>query len=190
MLGAIGAAAAGIESGWMRVCHTFAHSTAAIVVLAAAVVLLLGPSAAGAAVKGGSSAPLTPIVLFPAFHFTKLEVTVRNQTTDPSCPRSGTFEDWFLNDQPGTTFSQVCRDELLTLRYDDNPSKPMPERFWNQRGVTVDILDYGTTESAPFYEPMYEALEAAGYVRDVSIRVAGYDARLTPDQGGFLQRTQ
>jgi lecithin-cholesterol acyltransferase len=174
----------------MRVCHTLARSTAAIVVLAAAVVLVLGPSAAGAAVEGGSSAPLTPIVLFPAFHFTKLEVTVRNQTTDPSCPRSGTFEDWFLNDQPSTTFSQVCRDELLTLRYDDNPAKPMPKRFSDQRGVTVDVLGHGTTESAPFYEPMYEALEAAGYVRDVNIRVAGYDARLTPDQGGFLQRTK
>jgi lysophospholipase-3 len=37
---------------------------------------------------------------------------------------------------------------------------------------------------------MYRALEAAGYVRDLNIRVAGYDSRLTPDQGGFLQRTK
>jgi len=37
---------------------------------------------------------------------------------------------------------------------------------------------------------MYQALEAAGYVRDRNIRVAGYDARLAPDQGGFLQRTR
>jgi lecithin-cholesterol acyltransferase len=50
--------------------------------------------------------------------------------------------------------------------------------------------DYGKTESAPFYESLYEALESAGYTRDQDIRVAGYDARLTPDMGGFLHRTK
>ena len=66
----------------------------------------------------------------------------------------------------------------------------MPQRFSNQRGVTADVLGYGTTQSAPFYEPLYEALEAAGYVRNEDIRVAGYDSRLTPDMGGFLARTK
>ena len=37
---------------------------------------------------------------------------------------------------------------------------------------------------------MYEALEQAGHVRDRSIRVAGYDARLTPDMDGFLGRSK
>jgi lysophospholipase-3 len=37
---------------------------------------------------------------------------------------------------------------------------------------------------------MYLALEAAGYTRDRDIRVAGYDARLTPDMAGFLQRSK
>ena len=66
----------------------------------------------------------------------------------------------------------------------------MPERFSNQRGVFVSIEDYGKTQSAPFYEPMYQALEAVGYVRNENIRVAGYDARLTPDLDGFLERTK
>ena len=66
----------------------------------------------------------------------------------------------------------------------------MRQRFSNQRGVTVRILDYGRTASAPFYETLYQALVAAGYVRDQDIRVAGYDARLTPDMGGFLRRTK
>lgn len=174
------------------------HSTAVIVRVVMAALLLLAalPSAtvAGAAERDRADAHprpgLTPVVLFPAFHFTKLEVTVRNQAVDPACPRSGTFEDWFLNDHPSTTFSQVCRDELLTLSYDPNPHKPMPLRFSDQRGVSVSIIDYGRTESAPFYESMYQALEAAGYTRDVNIRVAGYDARLTPDMGGFLERTK
>src|SRR5579885_483012 len=133
---------------------------------------------------------LTPIVIFPAFHFTKLLVTVHDQSVDPACPRSGSFEDWFPNPSPSTTFSQVCRDELMTLRYDAGSSRPLPERFSDQAGVTVQIEGYGGTASAPFYEPMYEALERAGYTRDVNIRVAGYDARLTPDQGGFVDRTK
>jgi lecithin-cholesterol acyltransferase len=152
--------------------------------------LVVAPTAAGAAGPPAGNPGLTPVVLFPAFHFTKLEVTVRNQTTAPACPRSGSFQDWFQNDQPSTMFSQVCRDRLLTLRFDANPSVPMPRRFSDQHGVRVDIIDYGTTESAPFYEPLYRRLEAAGYVRDVNIRVAGYDSRLTPDMGGFLNRTK
>ena len=108
----------------------------------------------------------TPVVLFPAFHFTKLLVTVRDQVAAPGCPRSGTFQDWFLNDHPSTRFSQVCEDKLLTLRYDRRGHEPMSHRFSNPRGVSVRILDYGKTESAPFYEPMYEALEADGYTRE------------------------
>jgi lysophospholipase-3 len=133
--------------------------------------------------------PLTPVVLFPAFHFTKLEVIVRDQTTAPGCPRSGTFQDWFSNPHPSQAFSQVCRDELMTLRYNPDPSLPMPQRFSEQPGVTVKIIDYGQTSSAPFYGPLYHALEKAGYTADKNIRVAGYDARLTPDMGGFLPRT-
>ena len=130
----------------------------------------------------------TPVVVFPAFHFTKLLVTVNGQTTAPGCPTSGTFEDWFLNDT-STTFSQVCQDKLLTLVYDGNPAKPMAQRFSDQPGVTVAIKDFGRTESAPFYEALYAALEGEGYVRNRDIRVAGYDSRLNPDQGGFLARS-
>jgi lysophospholipase-3 len=145
-------------------------------------------------VSASSAAPahrqrLTPVVLFPAFHFTKLDVIVRNQTAAPHCPRSGTFQDWFSNPHPSKAFSQVCRDELLTLRYNADPSLAMPQRFSNQQGVTVRIIDYGKTASAPFYRPLYTALEKAGYTADKNIRVAGYDARLTPDMGGFLART-
>jgi lysophospholipase-3 len=136
-----------------------------------------------------SSDGLTPIVLFPAWHFTRLTVTVKNQTTDPNCPRSGSFEDLVFGD-PGSAFDQVCRDELVTLRYDGNTHKPMRLRFHEQPGVTVTIADFGKTASAPAYEPMYQALEAAGYTRDKDIRVAGYDARLTPDMGGFLNRSK
>jgi lecithin-cholesterol acyltransferase len=135
------------------------------------------------------SSSLTPVVVFPAFHFAKLLVTVENQSVAPECPQFGTFEDWFQNDNPSTEFSQVCQDKLLTLVYTPDESAPMPERFSNQPGVTVELSDFGNTESAPFYEPLYAFLETAGYTRNVSIRVAGYDARTTPDMDGFLERT-
>ena len=55
---------------------------------------------------------LTPVVVFPAFHFTILEVKVKHQSVFPECPTSGQFEDWFLNPNPSPEFSQVCRDPM------------------------------------------------------------------------------
>jgi len=159
-------------------------------ILAVILVASWSPCAVASGTSGaGASASLTPVVIFPAFHFTKLRVQVVGQTAFPECPSSGHFEDWFLNDQPTQSVSQVCRDKLLTLVYDPDPGKAFADRFSNQPGVTVTIKGYGTTASAPFYEPLYQFLEANGYQRDVNIRVAGYDSRLTPDMGGFLERT-
>ena len=152
-------------------------------------VVLAGCQAAGSGSTAGGAAR-TPVVLFPAFHLTKLQVEVHDQVVAPECPRSDGFEDWFRNDHPSATFSQVCQDKLLTLRYDASPSIPMPQRFADQHGVTVQAKSYGRTESAPFYEPLYKALEFTGYIRNQDIRIAGYDSRLTPDIGDFLQRTK
>jgi lecithin-cholesterol acyltransferase len=156
--------------------------------LAAAAVVLLPPTAT-ARIAGPSATHRTPVVMFPAYFFTTLRVTVHHQNVDPNCPRSGSFRVFFLNDEP-SAFSELCQQELLTLRYQAKPEKPMRRRFRDQRGVDVRIQNYGKTESAPFYEPMYEALESAGYVRDGDIRVAGYDSRLTPDMRNFLNRTK
>lgn len=154
----------------------------------------LAPTAVAHADDGGSGdgrhaqPGLTPVVLFPAYHFTKLRVSVRGQQTDAACPASGRFEDWFQNPEV-SAFSPVCQDELRTLTYDLGSHRPAARRFHEQPGVSVSIIDYGSTTSAPFYEPLYTALEGAGYVRDKDIRIAGYDSRLTPDMAGFLKRT-
>jgi lecithin-cholesterol acyltransferase len=131
---------------------------------------------------------LTPVVIFPAYHFTRLRVEVKNQTVAPGCPANWTFEEWFGNTIPSTA-DQICQDKLLTVVYNPDPAKPMAKRFSNQPGVKVEIADFGRTASAPYYEKLYTTLEGAGYVRDLNIRVAGYDARLTPDMDGFLDRT-
>lgn len=159
-----------------------------VVALAAAVGLLASSTVATAGEREVGRATRAPVVVFPAFHFTKLQVNVAGQFTQPSCPASGYFEDWYGNDTT-SIFNRVCRDKLMTFRYDPNPLKPMAERFSDQPGVRVEIKHYGRTESAPFYEALYGALERHGYVRDKDIRVAGYDSRRTPDQGGFLRRT-
>lgn len=136
---------------------------------------------------------LTPVVLFPGWATTILEVEVDGQTAFPECPESGTFE-WVagtLSPDPYPGFGQVCVDKLLTLVIDPHRNNRMPQRISNQQGVTVSIKDYGTTESVlPYmYEPMFSFLEDTGYERNVNIRVAGYDSRLSPDLGGFLERT-
>src|SRR5256885_821796 len=156
----------------------------AAAVALAGFVLSAGASASKPRQEGG----LTPIVLFPAYHFTRLVVTVHDQRIDLACPRSGSFEDFFPNPSPSTSSSQLCRDELMTLSY--RPRGAWERRFGNAKGVDVGIEDYGKVASAPFYQPMFDALRAAGYTLDRNVRVAGYDARLTPDLGGFLERTK
>jgi lysophospholipase-3 len=156
-----------------------------LILITALILLVAFPGTAGTA-----EADRTPVVLFPAFYLTRLGVTVDGQTVAPECPRSGSFEEWYRNDRPSAGFGQSCRDRLLTLRYRSGPSTPMRSRFSDPPGVRVRIIGYGRTDSAPFYEPLYRRLEAAGYVRDADIRVAGYDSRLTPDLGSFLDRTR
>jgi lecithin-cholesterol acyltransferase len=150
----------------------------------AGLVLSAGASASKPRHEGG----LTPIVVFPAYHFTRLLVTVHHQRVDPACPRSGSFEDFFPNPSPSTTFSQICRDELMTLSY--RPHGAWESRFANAKGVNVRVEDYGKVASAPFYQPMFDVLRAAGYTLNGNVRVASYDARLTPDLRGFLERTK
>ena len=157
--------------------------------LAVAAALLLPFAATAKRAGPESEASGAPVVVFPAYFFTTLRVTVHHQTVAPECPSSGSFRVFFLNDEP-SAFSKVCQQKLLTLRYESNAANPMRLRFRDQRGVDVKIENYGKTESAPFYEPMYEALEGAGYVRDRDIRVAGYDSRLTPDMRNFRNRTK
>jgi lecithin-cholesterol acyltransferase len=155
----------------------------------AVAMVLFAPATAKASLQRPSAGARTPVVMFPAYFFTTLKVTVHHQTVAPECPSSGSFRVFFLNDEP-TAFSLVCQQKLLTMRYQPNPRKPMRQRFRDQRGVDVRIQNYGKTKSAPFYEPMYQALEEAGYVRDRDIRVAGYDSRLTPDMRNFRNRAK
>ena len=139
--------------------------------------------------KGSQDNP-TPVVLFPGMFGSQLLATVDNQTSFHECPSSGTFL-VFAGDF--STFSSACQMKLITLVYDPDPRRPMPQRFSSHPGVTVTMVAYGNTESAPLYGEygigFYQALEAAGYQRNVNIRVAGYDSRLAPDMGGFLEQT-
>ncbi len=154
-----------------------------LVAIAAAVMFALASSSAVAA------APRTPIVFFPGYGTTVLRVTVHNQTGVKGCPRSGSFEDG-IPANVGTTFSQVCRDELITPRWKSNRSLSFSKRFSLPAGVKVSIPDYGQTTSAPVYNSFFAALEAAGYDAGRNLVVAGYDFRLTPDLNGFLSQTK
>lgn len=166
---------------------------------AVAVLIILIFSSLPAAAQSPQDSPrddrLAPVVLFPGWGGSRLDVRVHNQTVAPECPTSGAFEYTFFPPEPDPGFTQMCQDKLLTLAYDFKPHKPTwargspPWRVHEQDGVQVRVADYGMTESAPFYESLYQFLELAGYQRNVSIRVAGYDFRLTPDLGGFMEQT-
>lgn len=145
--------------------------------------LLLFPGAASAVTSH------TPVVFFPGYGTTILRVTVRDQTSVTGCPSSGSFEDG-LPANVGTTFSQVCRDRLITPRWRAGAHLYFPRRFSLPSGVDVTIPNYGEPASAPVYAPFYGALEAAGYKAGRDLVVAGYDFRLTPDLAGFLPRTE
>ena len=129
----------------------------ALVVAVLTTLIVLAGCQAGGSVSTAGGGAHTPVVLFPAFLLPKLQITVHDQVVAPECPRSGGFEDWFRNDHPSTTFSQICQDKLLTLRYNAAPSTTMPRRFSNQQGVTVQVKDYGRTESVPFYADLQSA---------------------------------
>ncbi|HEX5194741.1 MAG TPA: hypothetical protein VFW09_18240 [Solirubrobacteraceae bacterium] len=142
-----------------------------------------------AAATATAATTRTPVVFFPGYGTTILRVTVHDQRTVKGCPRTGTYEDG-IPANVGTTFDQICRDRLITPRLTPNRRLPFPRRFSLPPGVSVSIPHYGQTSSAPVYKGFYQALEAAGYTAGRNLVVAGYDFRLTPDLGGFLQRTK
>ncbi len=155
----------------------------AAIVTAALALLVTSPVGARAAT------PRTPVVFFPGYGTTILRVTVRDQTSVRGCPSSGSYEDG-IPANVGTTFSQVCRDRLITPRWRGGAHLSFPQRFSLPPGVKVTIPNYGQPASAPVYGSFYAALEAAGYKAGSDLVVAGYDFRLTPDLAGFLPRTE
>jgi lecithin-cholesterol acyltransferase len=176
-----GLAAERVKAGVQRASSRYCR--AATLAVLTAVLAVIGASSAAAAV------PRTPVVFLPGYGTTILQVTVHDQTTVNGCPSSGTYQDGIPADL-GTTFSQTCRDRLITPRWSPDRSLPFPERFSLPPGVKITIPHYGQTSSAPVYNDLYTALEAAGYTADKNLVVAGYNFLLTPDLGGFLSRTK
>src|SRR4051794_6934535 len=131
---------------------------------------------------------LAPIVFFPGYGTTRLQVTVSGQSTVAGCAASGAFEDG-IGAAPGDTYDHGCRDKLLTPRYRADPRLAFAKRISLPPGVKVTIPGYGSTGTAPIYGQLFDALEKSGYVDGKDLRVAGYNFRLTPDLGGFMKRT-
>jgi lecithin-cholesterol acyltransferase len=165
--------------------RTFGQVSLCFAAIVSAVFALLSPSPAAAR----AATVRTPVVFFPGYGTTVLRVTVRDQASVRGCPSSGSYEDG-IPANAGTTFSQVCRDRLITPRWRGGAHLSFPQRFSLPPGVKVTIPNYGQPASAPVYGSFYAALEAAGYKAGRDLVVAGYDFRLTPDLAGFLPRTE
>ncbi|WP_375499216.1 hypothetical protein [uncultured Jatrophihabitans sp.] len=70
-------------------------------------------------------------------------MTVHDQRIAPNCPRNGSFQDWFQN-PARSSFSQVCKDELMTLRCRTNPELAWSKRFVDHAGVKIRVLHDGS----------------------------------------------
>ena len=155
----------------------------------AALIATVVSTAVAPSVASASRSPRTPVVFFPGYGTTILQVTVRGQHGVAGCAPSGSFQDGIPADV-GTTYDEICRARLLTPSYPGSARIAIARRFRRPAGVRVTIPHYGEPSSAPVYAGLYSALERAGYVPGVDLLVAGYDFYLTPDLGGFLPRTE
>src|SRR5437667_12584984 len=77
--------------------------------LAVAVLLIISPVPVSASAAG--SAERTPIVLFPALHFTSGPVTVHHPTVAPGSPRLAAFTASIRSGPPPTPLSPRRTDE-------------------------------------------------------------------------------
>ncbi|MEY2583394.1 MAG: hypothetical protein QOE09_3243, partial [Ilumatobacteraceae bacterium] len=70
----------------MKGFHGSTRLTRTILAVTLAIATVIAPTPHAASAHDDSSDGRTPIVLFPAWHFTRLAVTVHNQHVDPNCP--------------------------------------------------------------------------------------------------------
>ena len=123
------------RAGRGRAVKTFECSrrlTGALAAVAMIVGVVLVPMSAASA-DDDRPGGRTPVVLFPAWHFTRLKVTVHNQRVDPICPRSGTFEDLvYFDPGPDVLAGLPRRAAHAPLR--PGSHKPMRLRFSEQPG--------------------------------------------------------
>jgi lysophospholipase-3 len=125
--------------------------------------------------SGFAAAAPHPVVFFPGYSLSVFEVTVRNQTSQPDCPPSGTYALHFGAAAQQDGFNLTCMTNLLALRYDNEA-----ESFAEQSGVSVVLKDYGHPACAPFYEPFFQAMVDTGLVRNSTLLAACYDWRMAP----------
>jgi hypothetical protein len=129
-----------------------------------------------AACAGFAAGAPHPVVFFPGYSLSVFEVTVTDQTVQPSCPASGTYLLHYQAEAVQNGFDITCMTNLLALNYSTETGS-----FSGQDGVSVALKDYGHPACAPFYEPFFVAMEEAGLVRNTTLLAACYDWRMAPN---------
>ena len=116
--------------------------------------LLITSLAAGMLLTGMSGPTLadtrTPVVVFPAFHFTILEVKVKNQSVFPECPALGKFEDWFLNPSCEVKlFKLVLMIDVSSSLKQTKMKTPRSKLRGFKRKIPLNLLEASFGESHP-----------------------------------------
>lgn len=117
-----------------------------------------------------------PVVFFPGYGLSVMQVTVEGQTAFPSCPGSGNYSLHYQSPSTQNGFDLTCMTQLLTLSYNN-----ITRSFSNVPGVTPMLQDFGSAACAPFYEPFFTALRDDGWTDNVDLFGACYDWRMAPN---------
>jgi lecithin-cholesterol acyltransferase len=117
-----------------------------------------------------------PVVFFPGYGLSVMQVTVEGQTAYPSCPASGNYSLHYQAASSQNGFDITCMTQLLTLSYNN-----ITGAFSNVPGVTPILQDFGSVACAPFYEPFFNALRDDGWTDNVDLFGGCYDWRMAPN---------
>lgn len=146
----------------------------------------------------GVAVSLEPVLLFPGYSLSNMQVTVTNGQL-PGCPTSGTFTVGFTMDKTQGSFSEECMMNFLNLTY--NPSAQPPNQFSSRPDVSVTIVGRETGDVACLasdtYQGMIDYFTAKGYTTGTTsstFMAACFDWRMDPSNDviagpGFMNNT-
>ena len=138
----------------------------------AALLLLLLLCLAGG---GECEAVRHPMVFFPGYGSTILQVDVEGQEMFPACPKSGSYSIYFGYDPNQGGFGELCTMQLLKILFD-----PTTGQFSSVPGVSVSIPNFGQLNCTQDYGTLFHFLELQGFREGVDLFVAGFDWRTAP----------
>jgi lysophospholipase-3 len=147
----------------------------------------------------GVAYSVNPILFFPGYSLSKLQVTVTNGQL-AGCPTSGNFTVQYTMEKTQNGFDEQCMMNFLNLTY--NAGAQAPNMFSNRADVSISIPGRETGNisclGSSIYDGMVNFFVGKGYTTGTSsatLMAACYDWRMDPTNDvitgpGFMNNTQ